>query len=130
MHETLASAKNPLLKEVRRAVTHGSLTRSGFAVAEGLHLLEEALRSRCEIATVIAATAMKADLVAQLPKRTRLVGVSEQVLRHLDASRERPAGERLEDARPSEADERPRFGNVQVTEHSKTRGHTARGRTR
>ncbi len=55
MTETLLSDKNPLLKEVRRAAARGELTSDGFAVAEGFHLLEEALGSRCEIRVVIAA---------------------------------------------------------------------------
>jgi TrmH family RNA methyltransferase len=53
--EVLLSDKNPLLKQVRRAVHKGSLTDDGFAVAEGFHLLEEALKSNAEISTVIVA---------------------------------------------------------------------------
>ena len=49
MTETLLSDKNPLLKQVRRAVARGSLTEDGYAVAESFHLLEEALASDCEI---------------------------------------------------------------------------------
>jgi len=44
MTATLLSEKNPLLKQVRRAVARGSLTEDGFAIAESFHLLEEALR--------------------------------------------------------------------------------------
>ena len=51
MPETLASEKNPLLKEVRRAIARGSLTDDGLAVAEGFHLFEEALRSRDAVHT-------------------------------------------------------------------------------
>ena len=47
--ETLLSEKNPLLKEVRRAASRGELTADGLAVAEGFHLLEEALAVECEI---------------------------------------------------------------------------------
>jgi TrmH family RNA methyltransferase len=50
----LTSTKNPLLREVRRAVERGSLTSDGLCVAEGFHLLEEALRSPCEVEAVIA----------------------------------------------------------------------------
>jgi RNA methyltransferase, TrmH family len=46
---TLTSPRNPLLKEVRKAVVRGTTTDSGFCVAESFHLLEEALRSDCEI---------------------------------------------------------------------------------
>ena len=49
------SDKNPLVKQIRRAVSRGSLTDDGYAVAEGAHLLEEALAAKCEIGAVIVA---------------------------------------------------------------------------
>ena len=49
------SDKNPLVKQIRRAVSRGTLTEDGYAVAEGAHLLEEALRAKCEIGAVIVA---------------------------------------------------------------------------
>lgn len=55
MIETLTSAKNPLLKIVRRATTRGALTVEGFCIAEGFHLLDEALKSGCEVFTVMFA---------------------------------------------------------------------------
>src|SRR5580698_9594497 len=57
--EVLLSDKNPLLKQVRRAVQKGSLTDDGFAVAEGFHLLEEALKSNAEIGAVIVSQSVK-----------------------------------------------------------------------
>jgi RNA methyltransferase, TrmH family len=51
--ETLVSAKNPLLKEIRRAAARGALTEDGLALAEGPHLLDEAERSGLEIGAVI-----------------------------------------------------------------------------
>src|ERR1700723_1742206 len=67
-------AVTPLLKEVRRAAQRGSLTAEGFAVAEGFHLLEEALRSRCEIGSVIVAEPVRATVEAHVRglKRTRV----------------------------------------------------------
>ncbi len=53
--ESLTSAANPLLREVRRAALRGTLTRDGCCLAETFHLLEEALRSGCRIRTVLAA---------------------------------------------------------------------------
>jgi len=53
--ETITSAANPLLKDVRRAIGRGGLTQDGLCVAETFHLLEEALRSRCEVKTVLLA---------------------------------------------------------------------------
>jgi RNA methyltransferase, TrmH family len=35
------------MKDVRRAIGRGGLTSQGWCVAETVHLLEEALRSRC-----------------------------------------------------------------------------------
>jgi TrmH family RNA methyltransferase len=51
----LTSHRNPLLKEVRRAILKGGLTQDGCCVAETFHLLEEALRSDCRIRAVLAA---------------------------------------------------------------------------
>jgi RNA methyltransferase, TrmH family len=60
--EVLLSEKNPLLKQVRRAVQKGSLTDDGFAVAEGFHLLEEALKSQAEIGAVIVSQSVKSAI--------------------------------------------------------------------
>ena len=54
------SDKNPLVKQIRRAVARGSLTEDGYAVAEGAHLLEEALEAKCEIGAVIVAESSRA----------------------------------------------------------------------
>jgi RNA methyltransferase, TrmH family len=50
----LTSPQNPLLKDIRRAVLKGSLTADGYAIAEGFHIVDEALRSGCDIKAVIA----------------------------------------------------------------------------
>src|SRR5581483_10528524 len=55
MLERIASAANPLLKEIRRAISRGGLTRQGWCVAETLHLVEEALRSQAKIRMLLAA---------------------------------------------------------------------------
>jgi RNA methyltransferase, TrmH family len=52
--QQLTSSRNPLLKDIRRAAGRGALTEAGFCVAEGIHLLEEARRSHCEIGAVLA----------------------------------------------------------------------------
>jgi TrmH family RNA methyltransferase len=64
--ETISSAANPLLKDVRRAVAHGGLTADGFSVAETFHLLEEAIKSRCEVKIVLAAESARADAAGHL----------------------------------------------------------------
>lgn len=58
--ETITSAANPLLKDVRRAIARGGLTEDGWCVAETFHLLEEALRSDCEVKVVLAAESVRA----------------------------------------------------------------------
>jgi TrmH family RNA methyltransferase len=64
--ETLRSPANPLLKEVRRAVARGTLTRSGCCIAESFHLLEEALRSSCQIVAVLASESARAAVEGRL----------------------------------------------------------------
>src|ERR1700729_1595413 len=71
--ETIASAANPLLKKVRRAIARGGLTSQGWCVAETRHLLEEALRSQCPVKQVLAAESAR----GQLP---RLAGIRVAIL--------------------------------------------------
>ena len=81
MTEAISSERNPLLKEIRRAVARGSLTDEGFAVAESFHLLEEALASDCEIGSVIVAESVKSTVSAHVRglKRTRVIAVRDSV---------------------------------------------------
>ncbi len=72
--QVLTSPQNPLLKSVRKALQRGGLTDDGLCVAEGFHLLDEALRSNCEVANVFAAESvvekvegLKAARVTALP---------------------------------------------------------------
>jgi len=73
----LTSPKNPLLKEVRKAIVHGSLTSDGWAVAESFHLLEEALRSDCPVRAVLAAESVRTAVESHV---RRLKGVPVMVL--------------------------------------------------
>ncbi len=57
--EILTSPANPLLKDVRRAVARSELTHDGCCIAEGFHLLEEALRSDREVKAVLAAASVR-----------------------------------------------------------------------
>jgi TrmH family RNA methyltransferase len=75
--EIISSPANPLLKDVRRAVSRGCLTPEGYAVAETFHLLEEALRSDCEVHTVLAASSVQTTVEAHVK---RLHGVRVAVL--------------------------------------------------
>ena len=67
--ETITSPRNPLLKDVRRAIVRGALTDEGLCVAETFHLLEEALRSKCEVKTILAAESAQAAVEAHLHQR-------------------------------------------------------------
>jgi len=75
--ETITSAANPLVKDVRRAIARGGLTEAGLCVAETFHLLEEALRSDCEVKHVLAAESVLSAAEAHV---RRLAGVKVAVL--------------------------------------------------
>ncbi len=62
MLETITSAANPLLKDIRRAIARGGLTRQGWCVAETVHLLEEALRSDCVVKMALAAESARGSV--------------------------------------------------------------------
>jgi TrmH family RNA methyltransferase len=73
----IASAANPLLKDVRRAIVRGGLTSEGLWVAETFHLLEEALRGDREVKTVLAAESVRSAVEAHV---RRLAGIRLAVL--------------------------------------------------
>ncbi len=65
------SDQNPLIKQIRRAVSRGTLTEDGYAIAEGTHLLEEAIAAKCEIRAVIVAESAQARLAMLLAEAAR-----------------------------------------------------------
>jgi TrmH family RNA methyltransferase len=67
--ETITSAANPLIKDVRRAIGRGGLTSEGWCVAETFHLLEEALRSHCKVKVVLVAASVESAAEAQVRGR-------------------------------------------------------------
>jgi len=79
MPATITSAANPLLKDVRRAIARNGITAGGLCVAEGLHLLEEAIGSGCEVAHVLAAESAEAE--AQRVARRRVTVLPESLFR-------------------------------------------------
>jgi len=81
----LTSTQNPVIKEIRRAIAHGGLTHDGFCVTEGPRLLEEAVRSGCEIGFVLSAGR------AVTAPGVRVIEVTEAVLRSISAT-ETPQG--------------------------------------
>ena len=56
-----------VLKDVRRAAARGELTSTGAVVAEGPHLLEEAVRSGCTVQVVLVAESKKASVTTTAP---------------------------------------------------------------
>ena len=49
----ILSPQNPLIKQIRKAVARGGLTDDGLAVAEGVHVLEEASSAGCVVEDVL-----------------------------------------------------------------------------
>jgi TrmH family RNA methyltransferase len=83
---TISSAGNPLLKEVRRAARQGGLTADGCLVADTFHLLQEALRSPCEVKVVFATQAARA-LVERLPLgAARVVILGDKLLQSISSA--------------------------------------------
>ncbi len=64
--QNITSAANPLLREVRRAITRGERTADGLCVAEGFHLLEEALRSGREVPIVLTSESLRQTVDRQV----------------------------------------------------------------
>src|SRR6266446_927479 len=89
--QTFISEQNPLLREVRHSSARGSLTRRGWAIAEGFHLLNEAIDARCEIGAVIAAESVWERLPFDRLPAARWMKVTDRVLGGL-ASAETPQG--------------------------------------
>ncbi|MFB3778022.1 MAG: TrmH family RNA methyltransferase [Bryobacteraceae bacterium] len=70
--QRLSSPANGLVKEVRRAIARGGLTANGCSVAETPHLLEEALRSRCDIELVLASESALDEVERLLKQRPQV----------------------------------------------------------
>jgi len=86
--QTLTSARNPMLKEVRKAILRGGATADGFALAESFHLLEEALRSDCEIGAVFAAESVKSAVERHVGglKKIRVVVLPDELFQDISAT--------------------------------------------
>ena len=88
MTQAFTSDKNPLLKDVRRAAHQGTLTAEGLALAEGPHLLEEALHAKAEIHAVIVAESADTEMGSS---HIRVLRVSDATFQGL-ATTESPQG--------------------------------------
>ncbi len=60
--QELSSPRHPLLKKLRAALREGELTADGCCGVEGLHLVEEALRSPVEVRALVAARSAETEL--------------------------------------------------------------------
>jgi TrmH family RNA methyltransferase len=86
--ETLISDKNPLLKEVRRLASGGAPGAGSIdtrlVLAEGPHLLDEALRSKIEIyAVILAESAPEIPSIGHVNSKTRVVRVLDSLFHKL-----------------------------------------------
>jgi len=70
--ETLASSRNPLLQDVRRAARAGSLTENGCCLAESFHLLDEILRSDCRVEVVLASQSASSEVQLRMRARSAI----------------------------------------------------------
>jgi TrmH family RNA methyltransferase len=86
--EAVTSAANPLLKEIRRAISRGTRTREGHCIAETFHLLEEALRSDCAIEAVLAAESVQSTVEAHVKRLRgiRLVVLSDTLFQEVSGT--------------------------------------------
>lgn len=85
--ESITSAANPLLKDIRQAVSRGGLTSDGWCVAETFHLLEEALRSDCQVKVVLAAESMRCAAEEHVRERgIRLAVAPDALLRAISGT--------------------------------------------
>lgn len=86
--EVITSAKNPLLKDIRRALSRGTLTEDGLCVAETFHLLEEALRSGLQTPVVLAAENVRRVVERHIGNLAgvRLLTVPEEMFQELSAT--------------------------------------------
>jgi TrmH family RNA methyltransferase len=58
----LSSPANPLLKEIRRATARGDMVNGGLWIAEGFHLLEEALKSKLPVPFVLSSESVQVSV--------------------------------------------------------------------
>jgi RNA methyltransferase, TrmH family len=86
--EAVTSAANPLLKSIRRAVSRGDLTAEGHCVAEGFHLLEEAILRGSSVAAVLftAAAAPAVEARSSRLPGARMLSVPEPVFASISST--------------------------------------------
>jgi TrmH family RNA methyltransferase len=83
--ETITSDKNPLLREVRKALVRGEVTPDGYCAVESFHLLEEAIRSDRRLKLVIAAESVAEAVLTHVKglKRVRVARLPDALFQSL-----------------------------------------------
>jgi TrmH family RNA methyltransferase len=84
--EPVTSAANPLLKDLRRAVSRGELSGGGLWIAEGFHLLEEAVRSKREIPVVLASESAQPRAQEFVVRPARLLVLPDKLFQTIAAT--------------------------------------------
>jgi len=86
--ETIRSPANPLLKHVRRAIAQGGKTSTGLCVAEGFHLLEEALRSDLAAPVVLVSESVRSTVERHISglRDSRIVVLPEKLFQTIAAT--------------------------------------------
>lgn len=86
--EIIRSAANPLVKEIRRAILAGGTTPAGLSIAEGFHLLEEALRSDVAAPVILAAESVRGTVERHVSglREPRLVVVPDKLFQTIAAT--------------------------------------------
>jgi TrmH family RNA methyltransferase len=86
--ETVRSPANPLLKDVRRAIALGGKTSAGLCVAEGFHLLEEALRSDLAAPVVLVSESVRSTVERHISglRDSRVVVLAEKLFQAIAAT--------------------------------------------
>lgn len=86
--QVLTSPRNPLVKEVRKAILRGGLTADGLCVAEGFHLIEEAVRSDCEISSVFTLESARVAVEERLKyvRRIRAIELPDELFHSISST--------------------------------------------
>ena len=69
----ISSVRNPLLQNIRKAVSNGRPTDDGLIIAEGPHLVEEALKGFWPIARVVTTPQGRVRHAELLERRQRVL---------------------------------------------------------
>jgi TrmH family RNA methyltransferase len=91
--DRISSPANPLLRELRRCISRGDAMENGQWIAEGFHLLEEALRSELAVPVILAAESVRTTVERQVGRlqTTRILVLPDALFQTISAT-ESPQG--------------------------------------